>query len=168
MKSLVAIAYPDRQTADRVREVLLASAEEGLGEIDDAVVVERTQDGKIELHQLARAGKAAAFGAMGGAAVGLLFLAPLLGAAVGAAAMAGGTKISDEGVDDEFMKDLGARLRPGAAAVVALGTPTARDELIRRVSPYGGHVMQTYLSQEQEAALQAQLRAGAGGGDAAA
>jgi len=157
MKSLVAVAYPDRETAEQVRRLLMEAADDGLAEIDDAVIVERPFDGKVKLHQLPRLGKAAALGAAGGAAIGLLFLAPLLGAAVGAALMAGGTAVADEGVDDLFMKDLGARLRPGAAALIALGTPTARDELIERVRPYGGQVVQTRLSADEEQRLQEAL-----------
>lgn len=160
MKSLVAVAYPDRETAEQVRKVLIEAADEGLAELDDVVIAERMSDGKVKLHQLPRVGKAAALGAAGGATIGLLFLVPLLGAAVGAASLAGGTMISDEGIDDVFMKDLGARLRPGAAAVIALGTPTARDELIERVKPYGGHVMQTRLSVAEEERLQEILAAG--------
>jgi uncharacterized membrane protein len=160
MKSLVAVLYPDRETAEQVRSVLVQAADEGLAELDDAVVVERLADGKVKLHQLPRVGKAAAIGAASGAAIGLLFLVPLLGAAVGAASAAGGTKLSDEGIDDLFLKDLGARLRPGAAAVIALGTVTARDELIERVKPYGGHVLQTRLSPAEEEHLRAALAAG--------
>jgi len=160
MKSLVAVAYPDRETADRVRDVLVQAADEGLAELDDAVVVEAVAEGKVKLHQLPRVGKAAALGGAGGAAIGLLFLAPLLGAAVGAASMVGGTLLSDEGIDDAFMKDLGARLRPGAAALIVLGTATARDEVIERVKPYGGQVLQTRLSRAEEEHLQEMLTAG--------
>ena len=160
MKSLVAVAYPDRETAEQVRRVLVQAADEGLAELDDAVVAERLADGKVKLHQLPRVGKAAAIGAASGAAIGLLFLAPLLGAAVGAASAAGGTKLSDDGIDDLFMKDLGARLQPGGAALIALGTPTARDELIERVKPYGGYVMTTRLSAAEEEHLRETLAAG--------
>jgi uncharacterized membrane protein len=160
MKSLVAVAYPDRETAEQVRRVLVQAADEGLAELDDAVVVERLADGKVKLHQLPRVGKAAAIGAASGAAIGLLFLAPLLGAAVGAASAAGGTKLSDDGVDDLFLKDLGARLRPGGAALIALGTTSARDELIERVKPYGGDVLQTRLSAAEEEHLRETLAAG--------
>src|SRR5215217_9286232 len=111
-------------TAERVRQELVRAAEEGLARLEDAVVVERTLDGKVKLHQLRSMAKhGAAVGAAGGAAIGLLFLAPLLGAAIGAVAGGVGGKLSEEGVDDLFMKDLGARLRPGAAAVIVLGVP---------------------------------------------
>jgi uncharacterized membrane protein len=158
VKQLVAIAYPDLATAERVRDELVEAAGEGLAELEDAVVIERNQDGEIKLHQLrSMTGSGAKVGALGGAAIGLLFLAPLLGAAVGAATGALGGKMSDEGVDDSFMKDLGARLRPGAAALIVLGSTDARDALIERVKPFGGEVVQTSLSWDDEQRLQASL-----------
>jgi len=154
MNQLVAIAYPDMATAERVRQELVRAADEGLARLEDAVVVARTPDGKVKLHQLRSMAKhGAAVGAAGGAAIGLLFLAPLLGAAIGAVAGGVGGKLSEEGVDDLFMKDLGARLRPGAAALIVLGSTEAREELIERVKPYGGEVVQTSLSWDVEEEL---------------
>ena len=43
----------------------------------------------------------------------MLFLAPFLGMAVGAATGAAAGAASDAGVDDAFMKSLGAKLQPG-------------------------------------------------------
>jgi uncharacterized membrane protein len=158
MSTLVAVAYPDVATAEQVRQELIQATKEQLLSLQDAVVVERRDDGKIKLHQAMHTARA---GAMGGAAwgglIGLLFLAPLLGMAVGAAAGAAGGAASDVGVDDTFMKDLGARLEPGAAALIALGSTDARDKVIERVRPYGGHVIQTSLSTEEEENLRAAL-----------
>jgi len=142
------------ETAERVRQVLVRASEEGLARLEDAVVVERTPDGKVKLHQLrSMARHGAAVGAAGGAAIGLLFLAPLLGAAIGAASGGLGGKLSEEGIDDLFMKDLGARIRPGAAALIVLGSTEARDELIERVKPYGGDVVETSLDWTAEQQL---------------
>jgi uncharacterized membrane protein len=158
VNQLVAIAYPDMATAERVRQELVRAGDEGLARLEDAVVVERTADDKIELHQLRSSARhGAAVGAAGGAAIGLLFLAPLLGAAIGAATGGLGGKLSDEGIDDVFMQDLGARLRPGAAALIVLGTTDARDELIERVKPYGGEVLRTSLSWTAEQQLRETL-----------
>ena len=159
MDQLVAIAYPDMDTAERVRQELVRAADEGLARLKDAVVVERTRDGKVKLHQLRSMAKhGAAVGAAGGAAIGLLFLAPLLGAAIGAASGGVGGKLSDEGIDDWLMKDLGERLRPGAAALIVLGSTEARDELIERVKQYGGEVVQTSLRWTDEQQLREVLQ----------
>jgi uncharacterized membrane protein len=65
--------------------------------------------------------------------------------------------VSDVGVDDNFMKDLGAKLQPGGAALIALGSTDARDKLIERLRPYGGEIIQTSLGTEEEEQLRAAL-----------
>jgi uncharacterized membrane protein len=165
LNQLVAIAYPDLGTAEQVRAELVRATEEGFAQLEDAVVVERTSDGEVKLHQFRSMAKhGAAVGALGGAAIGLLFLAPLLGAAIGAASGGIGGLLAEEGVDDDFMKELGANLRPGAAALIVLGSTEARDRLIERVKPYGGVVMQTSLRWDDEQQLREALRSGAAPG----
>jgi uncharacterized membrane protein len=163
VNQLAAIAYPDLVTAQRAREELVRAAAEGRAHLDDAVVVERTLEDEIKLHQFKNAAaRGAAAGAAGGALIGMLFLAPLLGAALGAATGGLGGKLSDEGIDDVFMEDLGGRLRPGAAALIVLGTAEARDELVERLKPYGGEVVHTSLSTRDEQRVREALAEGAG------
>ena len=158
MSTLIAIAYPDRDTAERVRGELVQATKEHLLRLEDAVVVTHEPDGKIKLHQAASmAGVGAAGGALWGGLIGLLFLAPLVGMAVGAAAGGVAGKVSDVGVNDNFMKELGAKLPPGGAALIALGQASASDKLLERVKPYGGEVIQTSLSDDEEAHLRAVL-----------
>jgi uncharacterized membrane protein len=158
VSGLVAIAYPDLARAEAVRQELVRAAGEGLVQLDDAVLVERTLDGGVKLHQLRSSALGVAKkGAAGGALIGLLFLAPLLGAAIGAAGGAIGGKLADEGIDNVFMEDLGARLRPGAAALIALGSTEQREELIERVKRYGGDVLQSSLSPADHAHLKEAL-----------
>ena len=122
------------------------------------MVVEHQPDGKIKLHQaMSTTGAGAAGGALWGGLIGLLFLAPLFGMAVGAASGALGGKMADVGVDDNFMKELGAKLQPGGAALIVLGSTDARDKVIDRVKGYGGDVIQTSLSTEEEEQLRAAL-----------
>jgi uncharacterized membrane protein len=156
MSTLVAIAYPDMATAEKVRQELIQASKEHLVRLEDAVVVEHRQDGKIKLHQVTEATDADAGGAMWGGLIGLIFLAPRFGMVVGAATGAGG-KMADTGVADGFMKDLGAKLRPGGAALIALGSSDARDKLIDRVKEYGGDVIQTSLDRDAEELLRAAL-----------
>ena len=158
MSTLVAIAYPDTDTAEKVRQELVQATKEQLVRLEDAVVVEHGPDGKIKLNQaMSTTGAGAAGGALWGGLIGLLFLAPLFGMAIGAASGALGGKMADVGVNDNFMKELGAKLAPGSAALIALGSTDARDKLIERVKPYGGDVIQTSLGSEEEAQLRAAL-----------
>jgi uncharacterized membrane protein len=158
MSTLVAVAYPDVETAQRVRQELVGAAKEHLVQLEDAVVVEHQPDGKIKLHQaMGTTGAGAAGGALWGGLIGLLFLAPLLGMAVGAASGALAGKLADVGVNDDFMKNLGASLDSGGAALIVLGSTEAGDKVIDRIKGYGGEVIQTSLSTEAEEHLREAL-----------
>jgi uncharacterized membrane protein len=82
--------------------------------------------------------------------IGVLFLNPLLGAAVGAASGAVGGAITDIGVDDEFMKQLGETLTPGTSALFVLVKKATPDKVLAEVAPYGGRILQTSLSKAEE------------------
>lgn len=159
MSDLIAIAYPDQATAERVRGRLTEAIKAKLIEVDDAVVVTRADDGKVKLHQAtSTAGVGAAGGALWGGLIGLLFLAPLLGMAVGAAAGAAGGALADYGVDDSFMKELGEKLTPGSAALIVLVRKMTPDKILPNIEEKG-HVIQSSLSNESEAELEAALEA---------
>ena len=161
MSTLVAIAYPDAATAERVRAELIQMTKEHLMQVDDAVVVEHRPDGKIKLHQaVSTTGAGAAGGALWGGLIGLLFLAPLFGMAIGAASGAVMGKVTDVGVNDDFMKQLGAKTPPGGAALIMLGRAEAPERVLERVRQYGGDVIQTSLDEEQEERLRAALGEG--------
>lgn len=158
MSTLVAIAYPDRDTAEQVRQEMIQATKEHLLRLEDAVVVEHTPDGKIKLHQaLATTGTGAVGGAAWGGLIGLLFLAPLMGMAVGAAGGALAGKMTDSGINDNFMKELGTKLPPGGAALIALGQAESREKVLERLKGYGGEIIQTSLDSEDEARLRAAM-----------
>jgi len=160
MSTLVAIAYPDAATAERVRAELIQMTKEHLMQVDDAVVVEHRPDGKIKLHQaVSTTGAGAAGGALWGGLIGLLFLAPLFGMAIGAASGAVMGKVTDVGVNDDFMKQLGAKTPPGGAALIMLGRAEAPERVLERVRPFGGEVIQTSLDPEEEERLRSVLEA---------
>jgi uncharacterized membrane protein len=158
MSNLIAVAYPDAATAEEVRGELFEAMKERLVELEDAVIVARDDDGKVKLHQaVSTAAAGASGGAVWGGLIGLLFLSPLLGMAIGAAAGGASGAMADVGVDDKFMKDLGQKLEPGGAALIVLVRSSTPDKLLPRVSQYGGHVLQSSLSDDAEAELEAAL-----------
>ena len=88
---------------------------------------------------------------MWGGLIGLLFLAPIVGMAVGAASGALGGKMADVGVNDDFLKRLGAKLEPGGAAVIVLGQHRCRRQGARaRAARTAASLIQTSLGEEQE------------------
>ena len=160
MSNLVAIAYPDRATADEVVATLGRLQTEHAIQLEDAVVVTREQDGKVKLHQTTKlAAAGAAGGALWGGLIGLIFLVPLLGMAVGAATGAATGALTDVGVDDKFMKDLGSKLEPGGAALIVLVHRSTPDKVLPEIARFGGDVIQTSLDDETETRLRHILEA---------
>ena len=156
MSDLVAIAYADVATAQQVAGNLGEAQKAHLIELEDICLVEHRADGKIKLHQTSLAGAGAAGGALWGGLIGMLFLAPFLGMAIGAASGAAAGAASDAGVDDRFMKDLGAKLEPGGAALILLVRQMNADKLLAEVK-IPGEVIQTSLDNDSEEALKGAL-----------
>jgi uncharacterized membrane protein len=160
MSDLVAIAYPDLDTARQVAASLDEAQKARVIELEDAVIVERQADGKVKLHQPSMAGVGAAGGALWGGLIGLIFFVPLFGMAIGAASGAIAGHFTDRGVDDEFMKRLGSELDEGKAALILLVRSVTPDKVLPEIK-IPGTVIQTSLSNEREAELQAALDAAA-------
>jgi uncharacterized membrane protein len=156
MSDLIAIAYPDVDTARTVAGRLGEASKGHLIDIDDLVIIEHRDDGKIKLHQPSLAGVGALGGAAWGGLIGLLFLVPFLGMAVGAASGAAAGALSDTGVDDDFMKELGTELTPGNAALVALVRNANMDKILEDVQ-IPGTILRTSLTDESETRLREAL-----------
>jgi uncharacterized membrane protein len=155
--NLVAIAYDDLDQAKQVMSTVGDLVKEHSLTLEDAVIVEHQPGGKMKLHQPSLAGVGAASGALWGGLIGLIFLMPLFGMAIGAATGGAAGAMSDYGVDDNFMKELGTKLPEGGAAVFVLVRESTRDKVVPEIAKYGGHVIQSSLSNEQETALQEAL-----------
>jgi uncharacterized membrane protein len=160
VSDLVAVAYPNLETAREVASNVGEAQKAHLIELDDMVIVERRPDGKVKLHQPSLAGVGAAGGALWGGLIGLIFFMPLFGMAIGAASGAVAGKMSDAGVDDKFMKDLGTKLEDGGAAVIVLFRQANTEKLLANVK-IQGEIIQTSLTGDAEQALRDAL-AGAG------
>jgi uncharacterized membrane protein len=160
MADLVIIAYPDEPTAEAARAKLLELQKQYLIQIGDAVVAVRNADGSVKLNQLMNTTAAgAAGGALWGTLIGLLFLNPLLGAAAGASAGALSGYLTDVGIDDKFMKSAAEALTPGQAALCVLVRQVTADKVLPEMAPFGGTVLRTNLTDEQEQKLKEALRA---------
>ena len=84
--------------------------------MDDVVVVTRDDKGKVKLHQAVNLTAAGAVGGtFWGMLIGMLFLNPMLGAAVGAGSGALSGYLTDIGINNDFMKQIGKALQPGTA-----------------------------------------------------
>ncbi len=152
MSDLVAVAYDSVDTARQVADNVVQLQKAHEIELDDMVVVERRQDGKVKLHQPSAAGSGAVGGALWGGLIGLIFFVPLFGMAIGAATGAAAGALSDYGVDDKFMKQLGDNLAPGSGALILLVRKVSVDKVIPQIK-VPGTIIQTSLDNETEQQL---------------
>ena len=95
----------------------------------------------------------AASGSFWGFLVGLLFMMPIAGVLLGAAAGALGGKLSDYGINDGFMKDVASSIKPGNAALFLLIKNMTTDKVVAGLQPFGGTVLRTNLDQSKEKEL---------------
>jgi uncharacterized membrane protein len=166
MSDLIVVSFDGEDTADQVLNKLRALQSEHLVDLEDAVVAVRDKNGKVRLKQsvnLLAAGVAggAAWGGVMGALVGLLFLNPLAGMATGMAFGAGAGALSgalsDYGIDDDFIARMAGGLQPGTSALFVLARRVNFDKVLPELRPFGGRVLKTSLSDEQEARLRQAL-----------
>jgi uncharacterized membrane protein len=162
MSDLVVVAYKGEDTADQVLNKLRELQKEYLIDLEDAVVAIRDQKGKVRLKQsvpLVRMGAlgGAAWGGLFGSLVGILFLNPLLGFVTGAAAGAGAGALSgalsDYGINDDFMKSLAKTFEPGSSAIFILVRRVNHEKVLPELKPFGGRIVKTSLTSEQEERL---------------
>jgi uncharacterized membrane protein len=91
--------------------------------------------------------------------IGMIFLNPLLGAAVGAGAGAISGKLTDIGIDNNFMKEFSANFTPGASALFVLFREATGDKVLERLNGFKGKVLKTSLAMDDEEKLRKVLEA---------
>jgi uncharacterized membrane protein len=154
MAQLVAVEFKDEHTAFAVRAELAKMQKEYLIDMKDVVVVTKDEKGKVKLHQAVNLTAAGAVsGSFWGMLIGVLFLNPLLGLAVGAGAGALSGKLADIGIDDNFMKEFSNDFVPGASALFVLFRQATADKVLERLKEFKGKVLKTNLSIDSEKRL---------------
>lgn len=158
MADLLVISYPTEAQAEEVRARLLGMQKEYLIELGDAVVAVKNADGRVKLNQLfAPTAAGAASGALWGTLIGFLVLMPLAGAAVGAASGALAGRLSDFGINDNFMRDVAKSLDDGHAALFLLIRKMTADKVMAELRGLGGTIMRSSFDETKEEALRAAL-----------
>ena len=156
--TLIVIGYESEIKAEEVRLALMKLQRQYLIDMGDAVVAVREADGSVKLRQLVNTTAAGALsGGFWGTLVGVLFMNPLIGLAVGTMAGAASGALTDVGIDDKFMKQLAETLKPGTAALCVLVRRATPDKVLAEIKGFGGTVIKTSLSHDDEAKLQAAL-----------
>jgi uncharacterized membrane protein len=156
MSELIVLAFDNEDGALQMRDRLLDIQKQRMLQLADAAIVVRRQDGKVKVKQLTDLVGSGAFGgAFWGLLIGLLFAVPWLGLAVGAAAGAAIGGLTDYGVDDKFIKKVGNTIQPGHSALFLLIHTGDLATWLDKLKEFEPTVLQTSLSQEDEAKLRA-------------
>ena len=177
MAQLIVVGFKkDMYRASDVLNQLQRMNEDWAVDLHDAVAVYRDFDGKLRVDQSFQmtTGQGAAWGGLWGSLIGATLAIPFTGgasAAVAAEALAAGVLgggalgagagaidaswWKDEfGIPDDFVKQVGAMIQPGDSAIYALLRPADPDMVAEQFRGFGGTILTTTLSPEQQAKVQ--------------
>ena len=157
MASLTVWKFTTPDGAEQAYEKLTALAKEQLITIDDAAIVSwQTGAKKPKTRQTqATTGAGALGGAFWGMLFGLLFFVPFLGMALGAAMGAMMGHFADYGIDDDFIKQVRTKVTEGTSALFLMSANATVDKVAAAFAGTPMELIQSNLSEEQEAALRA-------------
>lgn len=149
--TLVVTAFDDATTADEVQISLKKMEKSYLIDLNDSVVVTRSETGRVSVkqtHNLTQDGALA--GGLCGALVGAMFLNPVVGLVAGAAVGAAIGATEDIGINDQFLKDLGASLLPGTSALAVLIRRADPELILPELEKFGGRILKMSLLHTDE------------------
>lgn len=155
MAELIAIGYPDEATAEAAADEARRLSKDLIIESDAIAVIRRDAEGKYHVHTSHNpVGAGASWGMFWGLLFGILFFVPVFGIAIGAGLGALMGKITKAGIDKEFQDQVRDMVKPGTSALFLMIEKVTPDKAVEAMSKYGGTVLKTSLSKENEAALQ--------------
>jgi uncharacterized membrane protein len=170
----------DMYRASEVLNQLLALNDDWVVDLHDAVAVYRDYNGKLRVDQSYQmtTGQGAAWGGLWGLLIGATLAIPFTGGASAAAAAgaiaagaAGGTALGaglgavdaeswkDEfGIPEDFVQQVSVLIQPGDSAIYAMLRVGNPDIVADQFRGYGGTILRTTLSRDQQAKVEKVLR----------
>jgi uncharacterized membrane protein len=183
MAELIVVGFQnDIHRASEVLKKLLELNDDSVVDLRDAEAVYRDKKGKLRVDQSYQmtAGEGAARGALLGLMIGSTLALPFtkgvsaavaetalaigalsgtgIGTAMGAADA--GTQKEESGISSEFVQRVGAMIKPGDSAIYALLRVGDPEAVAAKFRGYGGTILRTSLSKEQQAGVEQLLAAG--------
>jgi uncharacterized membrane protein len=173
----------DMYRASEVLNELLELNDDWVVDLHDAVAVYRDYNGELRVDQSYQmtTGEGAAWGGLWGLLIGATLAIPFTAGASAAAAAgaiaagaAGGTAIGagagaidasswkDEfGIPDDFVKQVSTMVQPGDSAIYAILRVGDPDVVADQFRGYGGTILRTTLTRDQQAKVEKVLSASA-------
>jgi uncharacterized membrane protein len=162
MSELIVIGYDDQGIATQAYNEVVNLQKDFVVQLTGLAIVRVDENGKSHVETPAKiVGASAASGALWGMIIGLLFLVPFFGLALGGAMGALMGKLGKSGVDDAFRSQVQSMLKPGGAAVVVMASKITDDKFAEAMKQFGGTLLKTSLSEADEKELAGELSEGA-------
>jgi len=155
MADLIVIGYPDETTAAAAADEARRLAADLIIQPDAIAVIVRDEDGSYHVHTNHHAvGGGATWGMFWGFLFGLLFFIPVIGIGIGAGMGALMGKFGKASIDKQFQDQVRGLLQPGTSALFLMLEKVTPDKAVEAMSKYGGTVLKTSLSKDDEKELQ--------------
>lgn len=158
MSDLIAITFENLHDATDARSKFHKMQKDHLVELEDSAIVYKNDKGQVRIDQtvdLAAAG--AASGGFWGLLVGFIFafpfggpLLPFVTAVFGAGFGALSGSLSDYGINDDMMKEVGGRLEQGNCALFILVRKQTIDRVLECLEGTRGTILKTSLPRDLE------------------
>ena len=184
MAELIVVGFKkDMYRASEVLNELLELNDDWVVDLHDAVAVYRDYEGKLRVDQSFQmtTGEGAGWGGLWGLLIGATLAIPFTAGASAAAAAGAiaagavsGTAIGaglgaadasswkDEfGIPDDFVQRVGALIQPGDSAIYAILRVGNPDVVADQFRGYGGTILRTTLTSDQQSKVEKVLAAGA-------
>jgi uncharacterized membrane protein len=161
MATLIAIGYPDENTATAASLEAQRLSKDLIIQPDAIAVITRDREGKMHVTTTHHpVGTGTTWGMFWGLLFGMLFFIPFLGMAVGAGLGALMGKMGKGAISKEFEDQVRGMLAPGTSALFLVVEQVTTDKAVEALSAFGGTVLKSSLSKEAEAELQDALHGG--------
>jgi uncharacterized membrane protein len=162
---LWAVGYDDMARAEQIRGTIIGLGEQRCLVLLDTAVVVRYPDGSVTLDGepfvAATNFSGRTFASfLAGLALGA---PPLTGAAVGALVRRTGGAAADVGIDDEFIEEVEALMKPGTSALFVLDQDGDMAAIMQGIQGLGGTVLKTNVDIERAKLIQSTLATGVAG-----
>ncbi len=154
--SFLAVVYSDPRQASRVLKALQTLKSPKLTDLDEAVYVTRDKRGRTLLQEPRPRRKKNIIGdSVVGMMAGAILLAPIDGSSLVEATDTVRRKVANVSLEDEFVRTVRARMEPDSSTIFLLIQRVRATEIIPRITPYGGTMLETSITRDERIRLAA-------------
>jgi uncharacterized membrane protein len=156
--TVVVLGFREQTGAEEMLGILGKMQQDGLIELEDAVVASRGNEPNVKIKQTQHeTGKFALRGTGIGFLAGLLLGGPIVGLAGGAAIGAITGRLKDQGIDDKFVREVSEWVKPNTSALFLLVKEAKAEEIYEQLKSFRAQVLTTTLPEEAERRLRRTL-----------